>query len=196
MKKEIDAININHVYTYCTHDRRGECVYVCKVEGYDEFLKGRSEVLIMRTKEGKLQVFISKEKAEVCCMNNSANISYAVPGGGWIENDNHEGTVCQEAKEEAYIIIKNPYYCNSYIEMMGKNLSKGAKGMSHHYQYKGYYTEVYVAEFDQYYNGYINERERDERIRKGKFYDVDKIINDLRREHQDAINNYRRKNNI
>ena len=168
---------------------------ICKIKGRDYWLKGRSEILIFWKQDGINKVFYTTKKGEVCCMHGHAGMKYAVPGGGWEENEEHYETAIREALEEARRKVKNVHYAGYYIELL--NLKKGEKSkdwkyVEKCYRWVGYYTEIFVGEYDGYYHGHIDKQDKDSMIRKGKFEPIEECYKKLRKEHRDAVDMYRR----
>ena len=54
--------------------------------------------------------------------------------------------------------------------------------------WNGNYTEVYIADFDSYYDGFINKTDIDSFMVKGKFFPIKSVYSQLRKEHKDALN--------
>ena len=162
---------------------------ICKVKGNhgDHYLKGRSELLVF--KDGK-SVFLSRNKAEVCCMNHHAGMKYAVPGGGWDVDEKHFMTAYREAREEALILAGNIRYATCYIEISEPRDSALKYVRPKHWWY-GYYTEVFIADYDRPYSGHIHWQDTDERIRSGHFYPIDEVYSRLHPAHQKAVDEYR-----
>lgn len=122
-------------------------------------------------------------------MSRKPNNGYRLPGGSFeIKNDNE--TQCyNECKEEARILVKNIkntgiIYTKTYSHPVdwARNLPV---------QWTGQYIEVYVADFDRYYNGTINFDDRDEDMyNNGEFYNIDDVYDILRDEHKKAIDKF------
>lgn len=176
--------------------KKFEPIPICKIIGIPKvdgiWLKGRSEVLIFKEENGILKVFLSLKKREICSMNQKAK--YTVPGGKWDENELHENTAYREALEEARIKVKNLKYAAYYIEFGGSEEDK--KYVSKKNRWKGYFTEVYMADFDDDYHGKVDSMDKDWKIANGHFYDINEggeYYNLLHPCHKKVVEIYREK---
>lgn len=172
---------------------------IVKIEGEADghWLRARSELLILRGDK----VFLCIGESEICDRDRKkygSKLKYTVPGGQWSKRDGrHERfkTAIREAHEEAKKRVKHVRYANNYIIWSSRERKnhpcKSSEGKAREkYRWYGYYTEVYVGEYNGRYDGFIPPFDRDSKFEKGDFYKVDEVINDLRPEHRSAIKMY------
>lgn len=135
----------------------------------------RVETLIVRN--GK-EVFVKKK------LNNE----YMLPGGSTEKNVPNIDQAVNECREEAHINVKN-------IESTGitykihKEAPEWAK-QECPVTWNGYYTEIYVAEYDSIYRGHIDKEDEDPFIRSGKFIPTSECFKFFRPEHREALKWY------
>lgn len=172
---------------------------IVKIEGEADghWLKARSEMLILRGD----RVFIRKHKSEICDKDRKiygSELKYTVPGGQWSEKDGKYErfkTAIREVRQEAKKRVKHVVYANNYIIWSSRERKnhpcKSSEGKAREkYRWYGYYTQVYVGEYNGNYNWLISPFDRDRKFDKGDFYKVDEVIDDLRPEHREAIKMY------
>lgn len=140
--------------------------------------RGRVECLIIK----KGEVYLCKRPTD----------EYRLPGGSFeIKNDNVEQCY-NECKEEARILIKNTKFTGITYTRTYTHPADWARDLP--VQWTGQYIEVYVADFDRYYNGQIDRNDKDEDMyNNGRFYNIDEIYGILRDEHKKAIDIFVRK---
>ena len=141
--------------------------------------RGRSEMLIIKGDK----VYLSKSK-------HGLSEKYGIPGGGWDPNEDHAITAARESEEESRIKTKNVEYASSYLLIYDDIPGWVKKKVPEEYQWKAYYTEVYVGEYNGKYTGKIDDEDKDDIIKTGKFYNIKDIFDDLYPIHQAAIMNY------
>lgn len=148
-----------------------------KVKGVDKPLRGRSEILIIKGD----QVFIKfKEKNK-----------YDLPGGGWEKDEGHKTSAVREAMEEARIECKNVEYLDTYVEVFDEPKNWVKDKFDKKDWWYGYYTEVYVGEYDKKYTGHIDDVDKDPgMLNKGKFYPIKDVYSRLSDVHQEALAEY------
>lgn len=155
------------------YDETGTWNSILKLESDPNRLyRGRVECLIIKGD----QVYLCKH----------ANGDYRIPGGGFeISNDNI--TQCyNECKEEARILVKNIRDTGITYTKTYARPAEWTKGLP--VRWTGLYIEVYVADFDKYYNGYVDPKDKDDDIyNNGRFYNIDDVYDILRDEHKKAI---------
>lgn len=140
--------------------------------------RNRVECLIFRNNK----VYLSKDKYD----------QYIIPGGSAENGILDIDQVANECKEEARISIKNTRYTGiSYITKYKNGIPSYVKTLPH--QWIGWYSKVFVADFDEKFKGYVREYDRDDRFLKGKFYDISTVISDLKPEWKEAIKIYLKK---
>ena len=69
-------------------------------------------------------------------------------------------------------------YLDMYIELNNERKDESLQFVSDHYKWVGYYTEVFVGEYDGHYHGYVDEQYKDRRIREGCFHSIERHYND------------------
>lgn len=165
---------IEEEYFKVYHDK--DYAYV-KVKGIDKPLRGRSEILIMKDNEVYL-----------CCDNNR----YRLPGGGWDKGESYEHAALREAKEEAKINCTNIRYVTSRVDTQNSVPEKCKKeNIPEEGYWYGYFTKVFIGEYDKKFNGHIDKEDQDQNmVKHGKFYPIDEIKDKLYPEHKEAIESY------
>ena len=141
--------------------------------------RGRSELLVIKGDE----VYLSKSKKGLCG-------DYSVPGGGWDPNEPHDKSAIREAEEEARLKTKNVKYADRYLSLYDEPHDWIKREIPEEYQWRGYYTEVYVGEYAGKYSGKIEDEDKDDIIKTGKFYKIKEVFDELHPIHQNAILNY------
>lgn len=115
-----------------------------------------------------------------------------IPGGSAEKDIDDITQVANECREEARINIKNPIYTGiDRIQDYPPHISKHKSVLP--FEYDGSLSKVYVAEYDSDYNGYIDEYDKDEKMIRGKFVPLKDVINRLKPEWINALNNYTNK---
>lgn len=162
---------------YGVYDKDGLYNACVKVKGINKPLRGRSEVLII--KDGK--VYLSFKK----------NGSYRIPGGSWDENEDHLHAAKRETQEEAKMDIKNITYCGTYIELYDQPRKWVEENIDKKDQWYGYFTEVYVANYDKKYTGNVDKIDQDNNmIKHGKFCNVEEVWDILKESHKEALTKF------
>ena len=147
--------------------------------------RGRSEVIIFKDD----QIFLAKNKRGLC--SSKANMIYDVPGGSWDKGDNdHALSAVREAEEEVRIKVSKPLYVGSYAVIYEQPHRWVRETVPKEVQWKGYYSEVYLALYKSKYNGFIDELDKDDMINYGKFYPIKEVYNDLHPIHKKAVDMY------
>lgn len=141
--------------------------------------RGRSELLVIKNDE----VYLSKSKRGLCG-------DYSIPGGGWDLNESHDKSAIREAEEEARLKTKNVKYADRYLSLYDEPHDWIKREIPEEYQWRGYYTEVYVGEYAGKYSGKIRDVDKDDIIKTGKFYKIKDVFDELHPIHQNAILNY------
>lgn len=164
-------------------DHRGIYNACLKIQGYDKPFRGRSEILIF--KNGKLLVNFK----------NGMNQYYSkFPGGGWDKGEEPMEAAIREAKEEVMINVKDVKYVGCYLEY-SDTVAKWVKdNIPEKDWWYGYYTMVYIGEYDSRYSGNIAEEDKDDMVKTAKWLDIDECYDKLKSYHKKAINMYLGKN--
>lgn len=162
---------------FIVKDIKGIDNILCKVNGFSFPFRGRSELLIFN----KDKVFI-REK----------NNDYRIPGGGWEIGEDHKLSAIREAQEEARINTKNVNYFSTYLNIYNEPVEWVVKKIPNKDdRWKGYYTELYIGEYDSNYSGSIDKVDQDKDMTKnGKFVSISSIYNRLSQQHKDAVDFY------
>ena len=202
-------LSINRVYTKFIETKDGDNHFeqyhpITSVFGLDKKLRGRSEILIIR---GNC-LYLSDKKEGLCSYGDSFHFNdkiigflkdndgkkdgflYDVPGGGWMPDELECETAFREAREEARITTKYIHHIGDYIVTYNEPKEWIKKNINPEDQWSGYYTSVYVGLFDSFYDGYVNDNDKDEIIKTGMFYPIRDVYDKLNPIHQFGINMY------
>lgn len=152
---------------------------IVEIDGESARMRGRSELLIIKDN----MIYLSKIKKGLCG-------NYDVPGGGWDKGEDHSKSAIREAQEEARLKSKNVKYSGYYTVVYDQPHKWVRNKVDPKYQWRGYYTEVFIGEYDGKYNGKIADIDKDELIDTGKFYPVEEVYEELHPVHQKAIDEY------
>ena len=141
--------------------------------------RSRVETLIIKDNNFIFLKFLPRDHARY------KKCTYLVPGGSIAKDVSNIDQAVNECKEEARIIVKN-------IQATGityKDIVDPPKWAveTQEVNWNGNVTEVYVANYDSHYNGHIEKADEDRFMVTGKFYHIDKIYPQLRKEHKDAL---------
>ena len=147
--------------------------------------RGRSEIIIIKDN----MVYINYDKTEKIS-SYKAGFGYNIPGGGWDMNEAHDISAAREAREEVRINVKNVKFAGNYAVEYNYPLPWVAIHVPKNIQWLGYYTEVFVGEFDSKYTGKIADHDKDSMIKTGKFVPISKVYNKLNPVHKRAIDIY------
>lgn len=148
------------------------------LKGISEPMRGRAEIVIFRGDT----IFLDKKDKEM---------PYEFPGGSFEKKErDHSKTAIRESREEVRINCRNVKYVDSYCRVMKEPHEWVKKNIPKNKQWKAYYTEIYIGEFDSYYNGKIAKADRDDMIKTAKFYKINEVYNMLRKEHRKAVDMY------
>lgn len=169
---------------YGVVDHRGVYNACLEIDGYKKPFRGRSEILIF--KDNKLLVNFK----------NSKNRYYSkFPGGGWDKGEDPMKSAIREAKEEVKINVKNVKFAGVYLQYSDTIVAKWVReNIPEKDWWYGYYTMVYIGEYDSRYSGNIAEEDKDDMINTAKFIDIDECYSKLESYHKKAINLYLGKN--
>lgn len=157
-----------HVWNSIICFPRDEHVYRCRVETI--VLKDK-KYIYMKRKDGK----------------------YFLPGGSSEKHVSDKQQAINECHEEARINLKNVWDSNIfYKEVTG--YPKWAQELKiNKVQWDGKYTHIFVAEYDSYYNGDIEDVDKDDFMISGNWYPISSCTSFLRQEHKEALNQYFKK---
>ena len=128
----------------------------------------RSEILLI--KDGK--IFISRQD----------DGTYKIPGGGTEPNKSCEEQCSRECQEEAFITPKNLRYVLTYRDKY--------PNPSPNNDYVGHITYLYIGEYDRKFTGNVAPTDRDSRISKGDFFEIEEIYDELIEPHKQGLMRY------
>lgn len=156
-------------------------------------IAGTWNSLIM--KEGKLyryrvETFVfDDDKVYYREIPNGKTHSYEIPGGSTDKYLSNTQQAKTEVEEEARIKCRNIRYTGvSYIRERQRPLEEEDGKI----YWDGTYNEVYVAEYDGEFTGYIDPRNRDSRFTKhGKFHPIKELLPILQEEHKPIFEQYK-----
>lgn len=174
-----DEIKITRRFNYVNDGKNNCCV---NIKGYKEPFRARSEMLIFKDDK----IYLSKipnKFSEVFKRN------YQVSGGSWEPKEKPQNAAIRETQEELMVNVKNVKYVGNFLVL---GVAKWVKdNIPKDKQWCGYYNELFIGEYDGKYNGKVNEEDKEIKMKNtAKFYNIDKIYNDLCPEHQYAIDTY------
>lgn len=174
-----DEIKITRRFNYINNGTNNCCV---NIEGYREPFRARSEMLIL--KDGKIYLAKIQNK-----FNEVFRRNYSVSGGSWEPKEKPQDAAIRETQEELMVNVKNVSYVGNFLVL---GVAKWVKdNIPKDKQWCGYYNELFIGEYDGKYNGKVDEEDKEIKMKNAaKFYDIDKIYNDLCPEHQYAIDTY------
>jgi 8-oxo-dGTP pyrophosphatase MutT (NUDIX family) len=118
---------------------------------------------------------------------------YHAPGGGWNENEDPEEAAVREAREEIHVNVKNVKPFGERLEYYEeiRDWVKDHVSNKKDWWY-GYYSKIYVGEYDSKFTGKVNKEDEDSEINSGKFYVFDDIKDKIYPEYKSAIEAYLR----
>lgn len=148
-----------------------------KVSGVDKQLRGRGEVLVLDSTLTKVYL-VFKDNGK----------DYKVPGGGFEPNESHMDAAIREVKEEARLEVVGVYDTGvRYVEMFDK-LDPWQESLLEKHKFYGFFTEVFVGTAIDTYDGDLATLDTDDKMTKGKFYDISEVWDKLTPEHKRALN--------
>lgn len=159
---------------------------IVEIDGIDKKMRGRSEMIVIKDD----QIYLSKKKHGLCCENIDSGFIYDVPGGGWNPNENFVDAAIRECKEEARINVNGVVAVNDYYVLYDDPKEWIKKKIDSENWWYGYYTIVFVGEYNGEYTGNINEEDKDDIINTGKFYPISEVFDLLNPIHQEAIKRF------
>lgn len=128
----------------------------------------RSEILLIR--DGK--IFISRQD----------DGTYKIPGGGTEPNKSCKDQCTRECQEEAFITPKNLKYILTYKDKY--------PNQSPNNDYVGHVTYLYIGEYDRKFTGNVAPTDKDSRISKGDFFEIEEIYDELIEPHRQGLMKY------
>ena len=128
---------------------------IVTIQGYPRHkFRGKSELIVFKGNK-----IFCEEKKNVC----------KFPGGGWDPNESSEMAAIREAQEEALMNVKNVHYVGTYINIPEKMSSWMIENIPEGQRWQGYYVDVYVGEYDSEFKGIVNDEDKDDIAKNGKF---------------------------
>lgn len=98
-------------------DRKGIYNPLCKIKGYNELMRGCSELIVA---DGH-NIWINTEKEGEC--SQQAKMIYNVLGGGWEPNEPHYITAVREGQEKGRLDVNEIIY-GGYYTTIGSEVKK------------------------------------------------------------------------
>jgi 8-oxo-dGTP pyrophosphatase MutT (NUDIX family) len=117
---------------------------------------------------------------------------YAVPGGSTEKDVDDQAQAVNECQEEAHITPRHLKKYGRYMVNYGTDKAAPKWMAQLPVKYDGMVTDVYVGEYHDKFTGYVDPRDRSDSIASGDWIALDEAMKVLRKEHKDAINQYRR----
>ena len=148
------------------------------IREYNKPLRGRSEVLVVDSKNKTVYLAFKSDG------------SYSIPGGAWEPDENRIQSSVREAQEEARLNVTDVIYSNSYVELDSKPRQWMMEKIRKENWWYGRYSEVYIGEYAGKFTGHINEVDKDDMIKIGKFYKIKEVYDKLLPYHRKAIDDY------
>ena len=147
--------------------------------GDNHIYRVRVETLIIKDGNFIFLKFLPHQQAA------HSNRSYLIPGGSIEKDISNIDQAINECREEARITVKNIQ--SSGVTYKEVTIPPKWAIATQAVNWNGNFTEVYVAEYDKPYVGHIDKVDMDKFMMTGKFYELDKVFQCLRKEHKDAL---------
>lgn len=174
----LDASELHVKKEWYFKDDNGLWNAMVLIREYNKPLRGRSEVLVVDSKNKTVYLAFKP------------NGSYSIPGGGWEPDENRMQSSIREVQEEARLNVTDVIYSNSYVELDAKPKQWMMEKIKKENWWYGKYIETYVGEYAGKFTGHINEADKDDMIKIGKFYKIKDVYDELSPYHQKAIDDY------
>lgn len=172
---------IEEIFGYKSKDGLYNAI-VRLVDDDKNLYRGRSEMIVLSKDHSK--IYLDKNDRD------DAKYPYRLPGGSWDENEDHMFCAIRETREEARLETTNVKGFGSYA-YIGDVKDWVKKNIPEEYQWKGYYTEVFVGEFNGSYMGKVDKEDQDKNMaERGKFYPIGLVLDKLSGPQRDAVNAY------
>lgn len=147
--------------------------------GDDKVYRGRVETLIIKQDKFIFLKFLPKER-------QTSSLKYLVPGGSIEKDVPNIIQAVNECKEEAYMRVKKIKYSGI---VYNEDRVPPKYALSEKVNWTALHTEVYTAEYDGKYTGYIDLADRDSILASGKFYNIYNVYKYLKPAHREALDN-------
>ena len=182
-----DIMEIKFLNSFSDHEDTHPIV---KIKGIDGWLRGRSEMLIVGNDGVTDKIRITRKKKGLCSEFPETDLDYDVPGGGWKPDEFPDYTARREAKEEARILTQSSKSCGGYVVIRDQPHPWVQEHIPAEYAWNGYFTWVFVGEYQEVYHGDIDPRDSDPDMVDGEWIAIDDIFDQLCPAHQSAIKEY------
>ena len=164
-------------------------LYHClvRVQGINKNLRGRAEMLVLDSTMTKVYLVFDKDGKD-----------YKVPGGGFDCNESHRQSAERETREEARLSTVGVYDTGvRYVKMYDDDPAVRQKEFAEENRFYGAYTEIFIGiatgtTFDEE----LNTLDVDDKITRGKFYDISEVYDKLKDVHKKALNSIQRESVI
>ena len=156
---------------------------IIKIKEEKSQLRYRSEMLILKDESLFIKINTS----------SSASIPYTLPGGGIDPGEDPRDTAIRETQEEVLMCVSNVKYAGSYIKLLSEEILKkswekhGTKKEDYTY---GSFTTVFIGRYFSDYKGDIEEEDRSNMHKQGKFVPIAEVYDMLDPIHKYAIDQY------
>ena len=133
---------------------------IIMVNGY--YARYRAEMIV--NKDNKFYSYISHNRV-------------VFPGGSVDRKDSDPiNAAVRETQEEARINTKNVRYIGNYVIVLDKPKEWVAKKIPKEYQWKAYYSEVYISDYDSKYTGKVAKDDVDnDMMNLGKWHTIGEL---------------------
>lgn len=149
----------------------------------EDFLKpmrARSEMLIF-----------NKDKIYVALQENDSFVSYkSLPGGGWDGSETSKEAAIREVKEEVRMNVKNVLDIGGTITTYDEPTECALERVPADRAWYGFYNCIFIAQYDGYYEGDIDEIDQDSLIKNAEWYPISEIYPKLSGIYRHAIDEY------
>ena len=159
------ALDIEDRFYVKATDGSTNCVL--KIAGYENYMRGRSSILIFLTIDNKLCVLLKPNK----------DGTYSAPGGGWDINEHPMDAAIREAREEVHMNVSNVEEAGvliEYSDYVQDWVREHVKDQS--VWWYGYYSVIFTAEYESMYNGYVASEDQDPDFENNSdFYPINEL---------------------
>ena len=178
------ALDIEDRFYVKATDGSTNCVL--KVAGYENYMRGRSSILIFLMVDNKLCVLLKPNK----------DGTYSAPGGGWDINEHPMDAAIREAREEVHMNVSNVEEAGvliEYSDYVQDWVREHVKDQS--VWWYGYYSVIFTAEYESMYNGYVASEDQDPDFENNSdFYPISELdYSKMPVEYAEAIKSYAEK---
>lgn len=144
-----------------------------------------------RIYRGRVETLVIKDFKSVY-LKKSSDGTFKLPGGSFDKDIPNIDQAVNECQEEARLNVRNIQSTGiSMKEYKGTPKWALEKSLI---TWNGYYTELYIAEYDSKFTGHIDDVDRDPFMLSGKFYPLKEVLQKLRPQYRTAIIDFLRNN--